>query len=137
METRQEIYARIRRRKTIEEYLKRYFELNQPETYLDKEFKVAQCEPHKRRSLTDLFLIVRTKYKSITYPRLIQILDKICKESDVGAVHCSRVKDLVFFKGATGIGTVFTSYTASNRRSSATKSGYSVADFKAIANKSK
>lgn len=105
--------------KRIKTFLKRYFEKYQPETYYDSKFKKIQCLLNKRRSLYDLFILTKTKFKTATFEKVCFAVGELCLKRKIFGVYCNGVKAFVFnnpkLKGNYLTGNnIFTKYTIDN-----------------------
>jgi len=67
--------------RTKKDYIRRYFELNQPRTEFQDGSK--QCSGGKSRSFYDLLSICRAKFKTTTKKELSDILVSVIKEKQM------------------------------------------------------
>lgn len=93
------IYCKkVNRKVSAKEYLKEYIALGNPETYYRSNDEI-QCLEGKHRSLEDLFNLVRTEYKSISFEKFIKILYDIISDKRFVILFCPDIRKVVLYKG--------------------------------------
>lgn len=82
------LYIKAGRQPTISQFLLEVFSYNKEsymtsvETYYDEECLKIQCKAGKYRSFNEIFILVKTYYKSITVVKLAKLLLEMKIETD-------------------------------------------------------
>ena len=105
-------------------------------TYKDPECTKVQCDKKSAyRSVSELHIIVKTRFKVTSLRSIIKILNKIIEEEKcISLVWCTQINKVVV-KYMKNIDSAYiTDYSKRNYYNSVGLDGYSLADYEAIYN---
>jgi len=90
------LYTALRRRNSIKLMLLDLINVR-PTSYINKNFTNLQCCRNRNRSIYDIYNILKTEYKSITWNKYLKIVFKtIIFEDKTRLFYCPDIKALVF-----------------------------------------
>lgn len=105
-------------------------------TYADKDCTIVQCDKKSAyRSISELHLIIKTRYKFTSLQSLLKILKEIINEEKcISLVWCTQINKVVikYMKGVPG--TYITTYSRDKYYTSKGVDGYSLQDYEKIIN---
>lgn len=105
-------------------------------TYNNKECTTIQCDKKSAyRSISELHLITKTRYKFTSLEALLKILKEIINEEKcISLVWCTQINKVVikYMKGTPG--TYITTYSRDKYYTSKGIDGYSLQDYEKIIN---
>lgn len=103
-------------------------------TYLDKDCTIIQCDKKSAyRSISELHLITKTRYKFTSLESLLKILKEIVNEEKcISIVWCTQINKVVikYMKGTPG--NYITTYSRDKYYISKGVDGYSLQDYEKI-----
>jgi hypothetical protein len=122
--------------KTRKKFLKVLLKSKGVITYSDKECKIIQCDRKTAfRSISELHLIIKTRFKFTSLEALLKILKEIVDEDKcISIIWCTQINKVVV-KYVTGVpGKYITTYSKDRYYTVKGVDGYSLADYEKIIN---
>lgn len=93
------IYCKkVKRQRTIKEFFKKYYNLNNPATYY-VDTDILECGGSKNRSISALYNLIKSYYPSTSFKKAIRIMNDVCVKQDNGVVFpCADIGKTVITK---------------------------------------
>lgn len=121
---------------TRKQFLKTFIKEGGFDTFLDKECKKIQCKKvsiggnNSYRSVTDLHMILKSRYPLTTLKGTVNLLKSIIKEDqNIGMVWCTQINKCVMKYIKNSSKEYITSYSRKNYYTEKGEDGYSLQDF--------
>lgn len=89
--------------RTVNNFLKFFFDSYTKATFNDPKCNSMHCPRARQRSMNDIYRLVKTYYKSISRKRFAEIFKKFIYENNIKGRYCGTTKAIVFSKGNYGI----------------------------------
>lgn len=82
--------------RTVNEFLKFFFEKHAKATYTDSNYTKLHCSRGRQRSMNDIYILVKTYYTSISRKRFAEIFKKFIYENNIKGRYCGETRAIVF-----------------------------------------
>lgn len=99
MEEKLYIIKPSKKYRTVNEFLKFFFNGHTKATYHNIKCSLLHCGRGRQRSMDNIYTLVKTYYTSISRKRFGEIFKKFIYENDIKGRYCGTVRAIVFSKG--------------------------------------
>lgn len=124
--------------RTRKAFIRAFLRFKSPPTYSDLMCRYLQCEPGRKRSVTELYQIVLSRFPKTSFENLIKIIAELIDEDGCFYLtYCTQINKVVVLYKSQATQTYLSPHGVDNHLQKKGLDGFSLEDYSKMINKIK